>query len=164
MPKNEQINIRCSKETKKRFKQLQKNVNHLDITALMIFEQGLTSYEDKFLNKYEELNHLKECLEIKEKEFKQLKKQVALTELEIEMEQSKYEIDFEDENIRNAYQELEKEYEIFANERRSKGTWHDVNLFIEFRPSSFENALIKYDLQKNHKAFTDGFKEWIENK
>ena len=163
MTKSEQINIRCSKETKQRFENLKKHVKHIDITALYVFENGLTNLEDKFMNKYEELNHLKECMEIKEKEFKELQRKVALTELEIEMEQAQYEIDFEDEKIQNAYQELQNEYDKFASERQRKGTWHDVNLFIEFRPSSFEDALQKYELDKNHKAFTDGFKKWIEN-
>ena len=160
MTKNEQINIRCSKETKNRFENLKKHVKHIDITALTVFEDGLTNMENKFYNRNEELNHIRECMEIKEKELQELQNKFSIIDAEIKREQEKYEIDFEDEDIKNAYQELQDEYVKFCDER--KGKWHDVGMFIEWRPSSFKDIMEKYDLQKNHKAFTDGFKEFIE--
>ena len=161
MTKNEQINIRCSKETKKRFKDLQKKVNHIDITALMIFEDGLTNYENKFSNKNEKLNHLMGCMEIKSKELKDLQNEFSILDAEIRMEQEKYEIDLNDENILNAYSDLKGEYETFCAERNGK--WHDVGMFIEWRPSAFQEVMAKYDIHKNHKSFSDGFKDFMES-
>ena len=161
MTKSEQINIRCSKETKQRFENLKKQVKHIDITALYVFEDGLTNLEDKFKSKSEELNHLKECMEIKAKELQELQNKYSIIDAEIRNEQEKYEIDFNDENIKNAYADLKAEYDKFCDERQ--GQWHDVNLFIEWRPSAFTETMEAYGLQKNHKAFTDGFKQFVEN-
>ena len=161
MTKSEQINIRCSKETKQRFENLKKQVNHIDITALYVFEDGLTNLEDKFQNKSEELNHLKECMEIKAKELQELQNKYSIIDAEIRNEQEKYEIDLNDENILNAYSDLKGEYEIFCAERNGK--WHDVGMFIEWRPSTFQEVMAKYDIHKNHKSFSDGFKDFMES-
>ena len=161
MTKSEQINIRCSKETKQRFENLKKQVNHIDITALYVFEDGLTNLEDKFQNKSEELNHLRECMELKEKELQELQNKYSIIDAEIRNEQEKYEIDPDDENIKKAYDDLKVEYDKFCDERNESN--HDVDLFIEWRPDSFTNTMKTYGLQKNHKAFTDGFKQFIEN-
>ena len=161
MAKDEQINIRCSKETKDRFDNLKKHVEHINITALMIFEDGLTNYENKFINKNEKLNHIRECIEIKASELKELQDEYSIIDAEIKREQDRYKIDFDDEMIQKAYSELKTEYDAFCDERAEKN--HDVELFISWRQSSFQEAMERNQLQKNHKVFTDGFIEYIKN-